>query len=72
MALWRASTPHNWKSAAQLLGAMEGYLSWIICHVREYPAERVQLSEGEAKKKLRTFNSLIYIYILYIYIPMCS
>ena len=54
MALWRTSTPHNWKSAAQLLGAMEGYLSWIICHVREYPAELawcVNLSEGKAKKK---------------------
>ena len=63
MALWRASTPHNWESAAPLLGALEGYLSWIICHVAEYPAEHVQLSEGEAKKKLRTFNSLIYIYI---------
>ena len=66
MALWRASTPHNWKSAAQLLGAMEGYLSWIICHVREYPAERVQLSEGEAKKKTAHIQQFD-IYILYIY-----
>ena len=40
MALWRANraTPPSGNLQASLLGGMEGYLSWIICHVGVYPA----------------------------------